>query len=97
MSYTFLARFRVKPEHDAQFVELIDAMEANTKDEPKTLEYKFYRLDEAGGFAVFESFTDESGDQDHRDNPANAPIIERMIGCMEDGYEREFLLPVRKA
>ena len=24
-------------------------------------------------------------------------IIERMIGCMEDGYEREFLLPVRKA
>ena len=50
MSYTFLARFRVKPDHDAEFVELIDAMEANAKTEPKTLEYKFYRLDETGGF-----------------------------------------------
>ena len=44
---------------------------------------------------MFESFSDESGDKAHRDNPANAPIIEQMIGCIEGGYEREFLLPVR--
>ena len=91
MPMTFLARFKVKPDKDAEFVELTRAAEAIAAEEPYTLAYKFYRLDEPHAFAVFECFTGSEGDAAHQANPANVPIIERMIECMDGTYTREYL------
>lgn len=97
MPFTFLSRFRVKPEKDARFVELIEQMETIAKDETDTIAYRFYRLEEANMFAVYESFTDADGDAAHQANPANTAIIAEMIECMAGGYQREMLYDVTPA
>nr|WP_310523550.1 antibiotic biosynthesis monooxygenase [Polymorphobacter sp.] len=94
MSWTFLSRFNIKPDHEAEFVTLIPAMEANAASEPGTLAYKFYRLDAPHAFAVFESFVDEAADQAHQANPASTDIITRMIDCIDGTYTRDYLRPV---
>ena len=94
MAMTFLARFKVKPEKDATFVQLIARAEAVAAQEPDTLAYKFYRLSEPHSFAVFESFTGPEADEAHQKNPAAAPIIAEMIDCMDGSYVREYLLDV---
>jgi len=94
MPTTFLSRFKVKPDKDAEFVELISAMEDNATREPDTLQYKFYRLEEPHAFAVYESFTNEAADAAHQQNPENAPVIARMIGCIDGTYHREYLYDV---
>jgi (4S)-4-hydroxy-5-phosphonooxypentane-2,3-dione isomerase len=94
MSWTFLSRFKVKPQHDADFAALIPSMEANAAEEPGTLAYKFYRLSEPNAFAVFESFVDEAADQKHQANPKSAPIIAKMIDYIDGTYTREYLLPL---
>lgn len=91
MPTTFLSRFKVKPDKDAAFVELIPQMEALAADEPDTLSYKFYRLEADHEFGVFESFTDEAADLKHQANPAAAPIIEKMIDYIDGTYVREYL------
>lgn len=91
MPMTFLARFKVKPEKDAEFVALIADAERIAADEPDTLAYKFYRLDDPHAFAVLESFTGPEADEAHQANPANVPIIEKMIACMDGTYVREYL------
>lgn len=97
MPYTFLSRFRIKPEREPEFVDLIDQMEAHVASEPDTLSYKFYRLDDSGGYAVLESFTDEAADKAHQNNPETAPIIAKMIEIIDGGYVREILHDVRRA
>lgn len=94
MPTTFLARFKVKSEKDAEFVGLIHEMEQVAAKEPETLAYKFYRLEEPHAFGVFESFTNEAADQAHQANPASAPIIEKMLACMDGSYTREYLYDV---
>ena len=94
MPTTFLSRFKVKPEKDAEFVSLIRQMEQVAAQEPDTLGYKFYRLKEPNAFGVFESFTSEAADQAHQDNPASAPIIQQMLACMDGSYTREYLFDV---
>ena len=91
MAFTFLSRFRVKADHESEFVDLIPQMEANAAAEPATLAYKFYRLDEPLMFGVFESFVDADADHAHQANPASAPIIARMINCIDGNYVREML------
>lgn len=97
MAFTFLSRFRIKPERDAEFVDLIAQMEHHAAQEPNTLAYKFYRLDQSGGYAVFESFTDAAGDKAHQENPQSAPIIAKMIEIIDGGYQREILYDVTPA
>lgn len=95
MPFSFLSRFRIKSEHDAEFVDLIDQMEAHAAEEPDTLAYKFYRTDPDGGYAVYESFTDEAADKAHQANPATQGIIARMIEIIDGGYVREMLYDVK--
>ena len=95
MAFSFLSRFRIDPKRDEEFVALIDEMEAIAADEPETLAYKFYRLDQDGGYAVYESFTDEAADKAHQENPRSAPVIAKMIDIIDGGYEREFLYDVK--
>lgn len=97
MAFTFLSRFRINPERDAEFVELVAQMEHHAAAEPDTLAYKFYRLDDSGGYAVFESFTDAAADKAHQENPQSAGIIAKMIDIIEGGYEREMLYDVEQA
>ena len=97
MPFSFLSRFRIDPARDAEFVELIALMEANAAEEPDTIAYKFYRLDQDGGFAVFESFTNEAADQAHQANPRSAPVIAKMIDIIQGGYTREILHDVTPA
>lgn len=97
MAFTFLSRFRIKPERDAEFVELVAQMEHHAAQEPNTLAYKFYRLDQDGGYAVFESFTDAAADKAHQENPQSAGIIAKMIEIIEGGYQREMLYDVTPA
>lgn len=95
MRCTFLSRFRIKPECEAEFIRLTEQMEAIAKDEPATLAYNFYRLEEPGMFAVYESFTSEAGDKAHMENPLNVPLIEATVACMEGSYSREYLYDLK--
>jgi autoinducer 2-degrading protein len=91
MTCTFLAKFRIKSNKQGDFVALAKQMELNSGDEPETLAYKFYRLDEPCMYAVFESFTSEAGDLAHQQNPANVALIDDIIACMDGTYSREYL------
>ena len=91
MAFSFLSRFRIAAGKEAEFVALARQMEALAADEPGTIGYKFYRLDEPGMFAVYESFVDEAADQAHVAYSHNQPLIERMIACMDGSYTRELL------
>jgi (4S)-4-hydroxy-5-phosphonooxypentane-2,3-dione isomerase len=92
MACTFISRFRIRPDKEAEFIELVAAMEAISKEEPETMAYKFYRLAEPGMFAVYESFTREAGDVAHQANPKNLALIEATVACMDGSYSREYLL-----
>lgn len=95
MAYTFLARMKVKPEKAAEFVELCREMESLVAAlEPRTLAYRFYRLDEPNAFAVLESFEDEAADLEHQQAEHSKPLIGRMIDCLDGTYVREFLRPL---
>lgn len=97
MAFSFLSRFRIRPDREAEFIALAQQMEALAPSEPATLAYKFYRLGEPGMFAVYESFVDEAGDQAHGAYAHNKPLIEQMIGCMDGLYERELLYDLAPA
>ena len=91
LAYSFLSRFRIKPEREADFVALAHQMEGLVDREPGTLAFKFYRLGEAGMFAVYESFVDEAADQAHMATEHGKPVIAAMLECMDGSYSRELL------
>ena len=91
MAFSFLSRFRIRADKEAEFIALAREMEALAPSEPGTLAYQFYRLAEPGMFAVYERFIDEEADQAHMAYPHNQPLIERMIACMDGSYTRELL------
>lgn len=96
MAYTFIARMKVFPDKEAQFIDTCERMEkAVMEHEPDTQLYKFYRLREPHSFAVIESFKTESGDQAHQDSEHFKAIVPDMIECLDGGYEREFLDPLK--
>lgn len=94
MAFSFLSRFRVKPEKEADFLALVPQLEEVSRREPWTLAYKFYRLEEPGMFAVYESFVDESADLKHQQNPEGAALIEPMVACIDGTYTRELLIDI---
>jgi (4S)-4-hydroxy-5-phosphonooxypentane-2,3-dione isomerase len=92
LAYSFLSRFRIKPDREADFVRLAREMESLVHLEPGTLGFQFFRLEEPHMFAVFESFVDEAADKAHLETDHGRPLIEQMIGCMDGSYAREMLL-----
>ncbi len=97
MAFSFLSRFRIRADKEAEFIELAKAMEALAPSEPGTLSYQFYRLAEPGMFAVYERFTDEEADKAHGAYDHNKSLIERMIACMDGSYTRELLYDLESA
>jgi autoinducer 2-degrading protein len=91
MAYTFLSRFRVKDGKEDTFIDLARKMEKQAPDEPGTLHFQFFRLEEPGMFAVLESFVDEDADKAHMEYARNKPLIDGMIACMDGHYVREML------
>ena len=87
---------KVFPEKEAQFIDTCERMEkAVAKYEPDTLLYKFYKLREPYAYAVIESFKTEGGDQAHQESVHFLEIVPDMIECLDGGYEREFLDPLK--
>ncbi len=91
MAYSFLSRFRIKPDRQDDFVALAQKMESLVDREPGTLAFKFFRLEEPNMFAVYESFVDEAADKAHMETDHGKPLIEQMVGCMDGSYHREML------
>jgi autoinducer 2-degrading protein len=91
MAYSFLSRFRIKPEAENDFIALAKTMESLVHLEPGTLAFRFFRLEEPGMFAVYESFVDEAADKAHMETEHGKPLIEKMIACMDGSYSREML------
>lgn len=96
MSHTFIARMKVFPDKETQFIEVCERMEKAVADnEPDTLIYKFYRLREPNAFAVIESFADEAGDETHQASEHFQAIVPAMMECIDGTYTREFLDPLK--
>ncbi len=96
MAYTFLARMKIHPHKEAQFIEACEKMErAVSEHEPDALVYKFYRLREPNSFAVIESFKSEAGDAAHQATAHFKEIAPAMIECIDGGWTREFLDPLK--
>jgi autoinducer 2-degrading protein len=91
VAYTFLSRFRIKPDRQADFIALAKQMEGLVDREPGTLAFKFFRLDEPDMFAVYESFVDQAADKAHMETDHGKPLIAQMLGCMDGSYQRELL------
>ncbi|MBB4633864.1 putative quinol monooxygenase [Sphingosinicella soli] len=96
MSFTYIARLRIRPEAEAEFLSAIDDMTAATAADPSTLDYKvFTRADDPYSYVFYESYVDEAADEHHRTGPTTGPIIARMVACIDDsGFSQEFWNPV---
>lgn len=97
MAYTFLSRFRIKPDRQADFIALARQMEGLVDREAGTLAFKFFRLDEPDMFAVYESFVDQAADKAHMESDHGKPLIEQMLTCMDGSYHRELLYDLDEA
>lgn len=87
---------KVHPHKEAQFVAACEAMEKAVGAHEKTaLIYKFYRLREPNTFAVIESFTDEAADAAHQASDHFKEIAPGMIECINGGWTREYLDPLK--
>jgi autoinducer 2-degrading protein len=95
MTFTFIARMKVHPHKEKQFIAACAAMEkAVAEKEAGALLYKFYRLREPNAFAVIESFVDEAADAAHQQTAHFKEIAPGMIECINGGWTREFLDPL---
>ena len=90
---TFLSRFKVKPEKEAEFVDLVHKLTAAVREnEPGALQYQFYRQrDTDYGYAVFESFTDHEAEEAHLNSAHFKAFGTPMIECLDGAYVREYL------
>lgn len=96
MTCTFIARMKIFPDKEAQFIDACERMEAAVAaHEPNTLIYKFYRLRAPNAFAVIESFKSETDDEAHQQAAHFLEIVPDMMECIDGGYEREYLDPLQ--
>lgn len=96
MAYTFIARMKVHPEKEAQFIDACERMQAAVaKHEAGALIYRFYRLRAPNAFAVIESFKTEADDAAHLETAHFKEIAPGMIECINGGWEREYLDPLK--
>ena len=96
MAHTFIARMKIHPEKEAQFIEACEKMQkAVAENEPDALIYQFFRLREPHSFAVIESFRTDAADEAHQASAHFKEIAPAMIECIDGGWEREYLDPLK--
>jgi len=90
---TFIARMQVKEGKEAEFEALARQLTERTlANEPGVRAYEFFRLPESErGYAVFESFRDETAEEAHRNTPHFHELAAPLIECLDGTYVREFL------
>jgi autoinducer 2-degrading protein len=93
---TFLARMKVKPEKEQEFIRLAKDLTREVHDkEPQTTGYAFYKLrDEPLGYAVYEQFVNEAAEEAHLTTPHFKRIAPDLIECLDGTYVREYLDPL---
>ena len=93
---TFLARMKVKPEKEQEFIRLAKDLTREVHDkEPQTTGYAFYKLrDEELGYAVYEQFVNEAAEEAHLATPHFKRIAPDLIECLDGSYVREYLDPL---
>ena len=95
MAYTFIARMKIHPDKETDFIAAAHRMEDAVKqNEPGALIYKFFRLEEDYHYAVIESFVDEAADQAHQQYDHFKEIAPVMIDCIDGGWTREYLYTI---
>ena len=95
MAHTFLAKFKIFPDKEKEFLEAVAEMErAVAENEPDALLYKFYKLRAPNAYAALESFTDEAADEAHQNSAHFKEIAPKLIECIDGGWEREYLDPI---
>ncbi len=94
---TFLSRFNVKPDKEAEFLDLVDKLtHATRENEPGCVYFSFYkRRDHAHGYAVFESFIDDDAEHTHMNAEHFKQFGMPMLECLDGEYVREYLDDVR--
>ena len=93
---TFLARMKVKEGKEEDFVRLAKALtEKVNANEPETTAYEFFKLrEEPRAYAVYEQFTSEAAEEDHRNTSQFLEMAPALIECIDGTYVREFLDPL---
>ena len=94
---SFLARMTVKSGREEEFLRLARNLEEKVRaNEPDTLYYRFFRLREAGQFAVMESFANEAAEEKHMNSDYLAETAPPLLDCLEGDppYVREYLDPI---
>lgn len=59
--------------------------------EPGTLYYRFFKLEDALSYAVVESFQDEEAEEAHMNGPHLQAVMSDIMSCLDGGYHREYL------
>ncbi|HET6593644.1 MAG TPA: putative quinol monooxygenase [Xanthomonadales bacterium] len=93
---TFLARMKVKPEKEQEFIRLARELTREVHEkEPQTTGYEFFKLrDQALGYAVYEQFVSEAAEEAHLNTPHFKRIAPGLIECLDGTYVREYLDPL---
>lgn len=96
MSFTYIARLRIRPETQAAFDIAIADMMVAAQADPGTLDYRVFMMaDDPHNYVFFESYVDAEADAKHRADPVSGEIVRRMVACIDDsGFSQEFLTPV---
>lgn len=95
MSFTYIARLHIRPEMEAEFRTAIADMMAAARNDPGTLDYKVFTLEDPYSYVFYESYVDAEADERHRSDPVTGAIVQRMVACIdEQGFSQEFWTPV---
>jgi autoinducer 2-degrading protein len=95
MTITFLSRMKVFPHKEKEFIELCRQLEAKVlSNEPETLLYTFYRLEEPLNYAVLESFSGHAAEEAHLETKYFKAIVPDLVACIDGTYHREYLYPL---
>lgn len=95
MAFTYLARLRIRPAMEGEFLAAINDMVEAARQDPGTLDYKVFTLEDPYSYVFYESYVDAEADERHRTGPVTGEIVRRMVACIdESGFSQEFWHPV---
>ncbi len=90
---TVFASFHPKEEHTGDFLELMAMMIENTRLEPANEVYDFY-ADGAGGYHLFEIYSNDAALQAHREAEYYKDYRARVVEMLDGGIGVLVLAPV---
>lgn len=92
MSFSFISRFEVAPEREADFIAAARSMEIFARSADNIGLFKFFRGEKAHSYVVIESFSDEKASAAFDETAECKPLVITMVSAMIGSHERELLL-----